>query len=244
MTSQGTTPPGWYPDAQGTIRWYDGTRWTHHVQPDGPTRPPPAYPPGAQPGPPDPRRPRAGLIAVLVLVAVALVAGLAVTVVVLVGGDSGEESVAADPTSSTTEDASPTPEPSAEPSTIEPPTSPPTTIVPPPAPEGTPNQAVQGFLRAVQDGDCETAASYLTGKVAGTGECTDVDLLPAGESITFDVGRVAVDGERATVPVTLSIGGDGLDDAGVDLQLSLRVVDDTWKISDFGVPDPPSGQGG
>lgn len=24
-------PAGWYPDAQGTIRWFDGFRWTEHT---------------------------------------------------------------------------------------------------------------------------------------------------------------------------------------------------------------------
>lgn len=27
-----TIAPGWYPDAQGLIRWWDGTQWTAHVQ--------------------------------------------------------------------------------------------------------------------------------------------------------------------------------------------------------------------
>lgn len=26
-------PPGWYPDAAGALRWYDGQRWTEFVQP-------------------------------------------------------------------------------------------------------------------------------------------------------------------------------------------------------------------
>ena len=26
-------PPGWYPDAQGVTRWWDGTQWTEHTQP-------------------------------------------------------------------------------------------------------------------------------------------------------------------------------------------------------------------
>lgn len=35
---------GWYPDQQNPacIRWYDGTRWTRHVQP-ATTPPPPDY---------------------------------------------------------------------------------------------------------------------------------------------------------------------------------------------------------
>lgn len=32
------TPAGWYPDANGTIRWWDGGQWTEHTQP------PPAMP--------------------------------------------------------------------------------------------------------------------------------------------------------------------------------------------------------
>lgn len=36
------TPAGWYPDANGTIRWWDGMGWTEHTQPAGPTTPPPS----------------------------------------------------------------------------------------------------------------------------------------------------------------------------------------------------------
>lgn len=32
-TSNGMTPPGWYQDAQGTMRWWDGTGWTENTQP-------------------------------------------------------------------------------------------------------------------------------------------------------------------------------------------------------------------
>jgi hypothetical protein len=37
MTSQ--YPPGWYPDAQGVTRWWDGTQWTQHTQPGGAPQP-------------------------------------------------------------------------------------------------------------------------------------------------------------------------------------------------------------
>jgi hypothetical protein len=29
-------PPGWYPDAAGSVRWWDGMRWTDHRQPPPP----------------------------------------------------------------------------------------------------------------------------------------------------------------------------------------------------------------
>ncbi|MCR2783785.1 MULTISPECIES: DUF2510 domain-containing protein [unclassified Microbacterium] len=31
-----TTPPGWYDDGSGTQRWWDGSAWTEHVQPQAP----------------------------------------------------------------------------------------------------------------------------------------------------------------------------------------------------------------
>ena len=27
-----TTPPGWYDDGRGALRWWDGAQWTEHVQ--------------------------------------------------------------------------------------------------------------------------------------------------------------------------------------------------------------------
>lgn len=37
-----TTPPGWYDDGHGALRWWDGTHWTEHVaQPDEESSPAP-----------------------------------------------------------------------------------------------------------------------------------------------------------------------------------------------------------
>ncbi len=37
----GTTPAGWYPDSQGTLRYWDGRAWTDHTQPASPAAPQP-----------------------------------------------------------------------------------------------------------------------------------------------------------------------------------------------------------
>lgn len=47
-----TTPPGWYDDGRGALRWWDGRQWTEHVQipdPEPPT-------PGGEIVPPAPTR--------------------------------------------------------------------------------------------------------------------------------------------------------------------------------------------
>ncbi|MFT4082200.1 MAG: DUF2510 domain-containing protein, partial [Nocardioides sp.] len=41
------TPAGWYVDAQGTTRWWDGVQWTEHTQPPVPQAP-------AEPAAPEP----------------------------------------------------------------------------------------------------------------------------------------------------------------------------------------------
>lgn len=33
-----TTPAGWYPDAQGTMRFWDGASWTPHTAPPAPAQ--------------------------------------------------------------------------------------------------------------------------------------------------------------------------------------------------------------
>jgi hypothetical protein len=53
MTAPTPQPPaGWYPDPQGTTRWWDGQGWTTHVQPAAPLRAPqlPSVPAGTATG--------------------------------------------------------------------------------------------------------------------------------------------------------------------------------------------------
>jgi len=48
MTEQ--PPAGWYPDSEGTVRWWDGTQWTEHQPPPPPTQ---VAPPEPAPEPPE-----------------------------------------------------------------------------------------------------------------------------------------------------------------------------------------------
>ena len=42
-----TTPPGWYDDGHGAMRWWDGARWTEHVAAPDPVPAEPAFDPHA-----------------------------------------------------------------------------------------------------------------------------------------------------------------------------------------------------
>ncbi|MEE1740798.1 DUF2510 domain-containing protein [Streptomyces sp. BE147] len=97
------TPPGWYPDAgaPGTERWWDGTAWTAHTRPLAAAPPGPQQPYAAQSfGPPPlpvlPRQrtggsapPGGGARTRILAVALSglVIAGVAVTAAVLLGGD-------------------------------------------------------------------------------------------------------------------------------------------------------------
>ncbi|GAB3780922.1 DUF2510 domain-containing protein [Nocardioides pacificus] len=116
MTTNGPTPPGWYPDNQGTIRWWDGATFTERTQSS-----PPGY--GGSPATPPPNsggnKPwykRWWVWAIAAVVIIAAVAG---------GGSGGDEGdadpVASDENTAKTESTpndpkgKPTPEPEPEP---------------------------------------------------------------------------------------------------------------------------------
>lgn len=121
MTDEGTpAPPGWYVDAAGATRWWDGVSWTDHVAPagGGPAVSPPAtwggsawtedpaataWPAAPQDAPArsDARRgPRSGAVVLLVLGGLALVA-LAVVAVGLLRGGGSTPATASLPTTTT-----------------------------------------------------------------------------------------------------------------------------------------------
>ena len=49
-TSPPTPKPGWYPDASGGQRWWDGTQWTEHRAPAVAQAQPLIHVPGRMPG--------------------------------------------------------------------------------------------------------------------------------------------------------------------------------------------------
>jgi hypothetical protein len=69
-------PPGWYPDAQGVTRYWDGTQWTEHTQPGQPQAPQQPQPPGYPAPPAASVGPGTGLPAFRFLVVAAVVMAL------------------------------------------------------------------------------------------------------------------------------------------------------------------------
>ena len=59
MPGESPSQPGWYPDQNGAMRWFDGASWTDHVQPGAGAPAGGAEPTMVQPGTPEPTRPLA-----------------------------------------------------------------------------------------------------------------------------------------------------------------------------------------
>lgn len=91
MTETPPTPPGWYPDGQGAIRWWDGQAWTDQTQPVAPPAPPPPMPAPATVAPPADAAKKQPSKAVGCLVLIVLVIAVGALIGALSGGDSGSK---------------------------------------------------------------------------------------------------------------------------------------------------------
>lgn len=255
-------PPSSPPTAPLASPWNTPGYESHDDVPPAPAQPsyggqqgyPPAGPPSyaptyGSPTPPGPQR-RTGLIAGLAALAVLLVAGVVVGAVLLLGGsDDGDDKAGQDPTSTATED-SPDPAPTAEEPSI---SSSPVTPSDPPSSEapvdpgtptsGSPEEVADGFMKAILEGDCEAAQSYVSEEsIAGAGGCAGAELPTTGlDSVTYDVGAADITGDTATVPVAFVLDlGDDIDmgDLGdiPGLVMSLERSGDRWLVTNL-VPE-------
>lgn len=230
MTDSGATPPGWYPDGEGLVRWYDGTQWTEHSYPADPQveatveRPRSAAPPSGPPGQPGStsgprRRGRAALVAVAAVLVLLVAAGATALVLFLGDDDPGGDAAGDDPSSapatpsSSPPSSSPTESPPPEPTPPE--TTPPETTPPPsPAqPEEPPGSVVRRFVDAVLVGDCAVADELTTLRLkADQGACDPTGVVPPGRRDRTDIelAPADVDGRRATVVIAASVEGEQL----------------------------------
>ncbi|MFB9314236.1 DUF4878 domain-containing protein [Nocardioides plantarum] len=246
-----TTPPGWYDDGQGGRRWWDGSQWAapgqgpsdqpqptqqlpqqdpgqSYGQPYGqsygqqpgqpPSQPPygapgqPAYGAGQQPYGQQPQyaqpygqAPYGGTPPKK---KTGLIIGIVVGVLVLIGGGV----LAAVLLSGDGGDGKGDKEASGD----------------------DPAETVQAYFDAAKDGDCDKAIATLTeGLKKELGANCDEELNPDGrlDDVKYDVGDADENGDKATVPVTIS----GIEGAGeIKSDYELTKVDGTWLISSFG----------
>jgi hypothetical protein len=102
---------------------------------------------------------------------------------------------------------------------------------------GTPEVAVQGYLRAVMDGDSEKAAGFLAPDTA----CgiTDLDRVDLADSARVSLVDSATDGTmaRVRVRVSFSMGGGPFETANSENQ-TFRLTRSSGKWLLSGVPWP------
>lgn len=249
--SGNNAPPGWYDDGTGGQRWWDGSQWGPEGQPPAtpttpmPTSPPPTSPPPTSPPQDPPYGPP--------------------------GGQPAYGQYGAPQPSYGTAGAAAAGYPPPGPDHGTPSTSGPGSrkglliglvggligvvvlvIILVIALGGSgpssddPAETVQSFFDAARDGDCDAAVELLTENAQETLDPEDCESAdPAeefGDSVELEVGDAEIDGDDATVPVSLVVDPDseelgglgGLIPSDVTIDFQLRKVDGAWLIDDFG----------
>lgn len=97
-----------------------------------------------------------------------------------------------------------------------------------------PEAVAKAFLESILDGDCATALDLATAKAARQGGGCDAAGIPSGLGDAIDVTtkKATVNGDRATVPATLEVMGQGQPS-----KVSLVKEGGQWKVDDF-APGP------
>jgi hypothetical protein len=254
--------PGWYPDQNGAMRWFDGASWTDHVQPGTgapaggaeptmvqpstpePTRPlaqqpgwPPAGPPAGPPTGPPPQGPPAGS------------PYGAVPQPSFPGGPAGPGGPGG---------------------------------FPPPSsgggnkgllillavvgavvliailavgswavflrdsdsdsgnggdnsslPDTGPKEVAEAFMEGVKANDCDALEDLVTEKLLEEEGGCQVEDMPA--DFSYVVSEPVINGETATVPVVLTVVG--FEDEPASLILNMVVDDDEWKVDELVDPE-------
>ncbi|WP_187366762.1 Rv0361 family membrane protein [Nocardioides dongxiaopingii] len=92
--------------------------------------------------------------------------------------------------------------------------------------DADPADTVQEFIDALKDDDCDAAAALTTGDAAEDVEECETEGTEAFDDIDFEVGESDVDGDTATVPVTVT--SSGFEETA---SFELEKVDGDWLIS-------------
>ncbi|KAA1419918.1 DUF4878 domain-containing protein [Mumia zhuanghuii] len=110
---------------------------------------------------------------------------------------------------------------------------------------GSPEDATQQFIDAVQDGDCDALVEVTTDdfrngegadkcKESLEGEDGGAGMLKALRDADFTIKDSKVDGDEATVTLSLEMLG-----TTVDQEVELEKQGGGWKVDDFGAVDAP-----
>ncbi|CAN5418868.1 hypothetical protein BH09ACT12_BH09ACT12_14650 [soil metagenome] len=99
---------------------------------------------------------------------------------------------------------------------------------------------MSSFFDAVRDGDCDAALELLTDNAKSTlgasaEDCESADPSEEfGDDVSIDVGEAKIDGDDATVPVTLTDDSGDLGSGEFTVDFVLAKQDGAWLIDDIG----------